>query len=802
MTAEHRQSTRPPLPAGGQAIVRLLAVAVALTLVLAGIGAYFAARTYQQARDRAAADIAADATAAAATANRFLDDRLRLLAAIAASDTLRAGDRAAIHAYFARIDPPAAGFEGGMGWLDRDGQLQVNFAAPLDTPPVDLSDRDYVRAVLETRAPSVGAAVLGRAQPVPLLPLAVPTFDERGVLSGLLVATLRLDRLSPLTREQVTGAASVTIVDRAGQIVMDEGPISTLARVADAGRVQALRADGSGARVDVDGIAGEDDQLLGFASSPRGGWLVIVERDANAAFAPARSDLLWKLAILGGAATIGIAGAGWVARRIARAADDERAAVAALRASEERFRVALSTSQTVVATAGRDLRYTWIYNPHPDYRPEDALGRRDDELLPPEVAAPFIAFKQRVIDSGRPARGEFTFPLSDTLHTYQVIAEPLRDAAGATVGLTTAAVDISERIAAEGERERLLAEARASEARYRNLFAGVADAIFVFDATLRYIDANPAAEALYGFTREEFLTMRLGALEVEPVSAEEEARRLHALVEEGHLVEECDVRRADGSVMTVSASTNRIELPAGPIFVTVVRDVSARRAQERFQQELLANVSHELRTPITALKGFVELLQRRGEYNARRVEQIMEQARRLERLTSDLQDAARASEARLTLHPSAVDLGQLARASAERAALAAAAHAIRVEAPEAPVVAWCDGDRIGQVLDNLLSNAVKYSPDGGEIVVHVERGERDARVHVTDQGIGIPAAAIPRLFDRFYRVSEGRGSAQGLGLGLAITRALVEAHGGSIAVSSAPGAGSTFSITLPLPAGA
>jgi signal transduction histidine kinase len=122
---------------------------------------------------------------------------------------------------------------------------------------------------------------------------------------------------------------------------------------------------------------------------------------------------------------------------------------------------------------------------------------------------------------------------------------------------------------------------------------------------------------------------------------------------------------------------------------------------------------------------------------------------------------------------------------------------VLLETPESPVFVTGDRDRLGQVLDNLLGNAIKYSPVEGVIVVRVETGEREARLAVADQGLGISADMLPRLFERFYRGELTTGSA-GLGLGLYIARMLVEAHGGRIRVASVPGEGSTFTVTLPL----
>jgi signal transduction histidine kinase len=121
-----------------------------------------------------------------------------------------------------------------------------------------------------------------------------------------------------------------------------------------------------------------------------------------------------------------------------------------------------------------------------------------------------------------------------------------------------------------------------------------------------------------------------------------------------------------------------------------------------------------------------------------------------------------------------------------------------VDAPEAPLEGNWDHDRLMQVLDNLLSNAVKYSPAGGEIVVRLDDRGDAAQVSVHDQGNGIAAETLPRLFDRFYRTDNADTTARGLGLGLHISKLLVEAHGGRIwAESPGPGQGSTFTLVLP-----
>jgi signal transduction histidine kinase len=218
----------------------------------------------------------------------------------------------------------------------------------------------------------------------------------------------------------------------------------------------------------------------------------------------------------------------------------------------------------------------------------------------------------------------------------------------------------------------------------------------------------------------------------------------------------------------------------------------AVRARDAF----IALAAHELRTPLTALKGYAELMRRRGAYEPKAVDTILERAALLERLVSDLLDVSRLQTGRLQLQHARVDLAALAQVCAEQASTAR--HDIRVEAPAGRVVGWWDHQRLEQVLQNLLGNAIKYSPEGGSIVVRVDAVADAARVAITDEGVGIAAEVLPRLFDPFYRAESTAVAVQGLGLGLYVSKSLVEAHGGSVsAYSDGEGRGSTFTFTLP-----
>lgn len=232
----------------------------------------------------------------------------------------------------------------------------------------------------------------------------------------------------------------------------------------------------------------------------------------------------------------------------------------------------------------------------------------------------------------------------------------------------------------------------------------------------------------------------------------------------------------------------------------IMRDIGERREIERLQREFLAMATHELRNPLTGIKGNAQLMQRRAAYSERAVASIITQADQLERLVEDLLLASQIEADHLELDPEESDLVAEVRAAADAVGVAEAG--ICVEAPAEPVRVLADRRRIGQVFANLLSNAVKYSRDAaGEIVVHVSQAGDEARVAFIDRGVGIPAASLPHLFDRFYRVSGAAGYASGLGLGLYISHRIVKAHGGWIEVESELGQGSTFTVVLPLRGG-
>jgi len=235
------------------------------------------------------------------------------------------------------------------------------------------------------------------------------------------------------------------------------------------------------------------------------------------------------------------------------------------------------------------------------------------------------------------------------------------------------------------------------------------------------------------------------------------------------------------------------------------RKVAALRELDRMKTELLSTVSHELRTPLGSIKGYATTLLTHGS-RLRRDEQrefleiIDSEADRLRELIENLLDMSRLEAGVLRIDREPTRLGTMAQELTRKVQLSAPNHTLRLDWPKPDPRVLADSKRIYQVMQNLLTNALKYAPDGGRISISACVQRRELQVEVADEGLGMPAAELDKIFDRFHRVTgEVSRRIGGTGLGLAICKGLVESHGGRIwAESEGEGKGSTFKFTLPL----
>ncbi len=225
---------------------------------------------------------------------------------------------------------------------------------------------------------------------------------------------------------------------------------------------------------------------------------------------------------------------------------------------------------------------------------------------------------------------------------------------------------------------------------------------------------------------------------------------------------------------------------------------------EATRRAMVSDVAHELRTPLANVVGYLEAM-RDGvtEPTPEHLGSVHEEAVQLGRLVDDLQELALADAGRLSLHCQRVNLRDLVAVAVAAAGPGAETDGVTLvaEGGDEPLPVSADAERIGQVLRNLLGNAVRHAPSGSTVTVRAGRDGSEVALAVVDRGEGLTPDQQDRVFERFYRVDEARTrGAGGSGLGLAIAKRLVEAHGGTVWVESAPGAGATFGFSLPLAA--
>jgi PAS domain S-box-containing protein len=356
------------------------------------------------------------------------------------------------------------------------------------------------------------------------------------------------------------------------------------------------------------------------------------------------------------------------------------------------------------------------------------------------------------------------------------------------------------------------------------LFSGFlaisADAVIAVDDEQRIIFFNEGAERIFGYTAEEVGGKYLAMLLPERFHA---AHRGHvegfgAAHGRARLMgerQEISGLRKSGEEFPAEASIQRMEVDGHNVYAASLRDVSARyRAEEALHQAIRARddmmgiVSHDLRNPVSAVKMLARSILAEADERAipsdvtERVDIMLQAATQIDALIQDLLDVTRLEAGRLTVSAHEVEPRPLVEAALYALhTLSESSGVTLVATYEDPLpMVHADPERVTQLLSNLVGNALKFTPAGGRVNVrvqpHVDGG--GVMVSVVDTGTGIPADHLPHVFDRFYQVLGNRaGSRHGAGLGLPISRGIVEAHGGTISIESAPGHGTTVRFTLP-----
>jgi protein-histidine pros-kinase len=399
--------------------------------------------------------------------------------------------------------------------------------------------------------------------------------------------------------------------------------------------------------------------------------------------------------------------------------------------------------------------------------------------------------------------------LDGTARTFDFSLQPISDRQGARL-LLAEGRDVTKRVRAETEQATLLRQVQAAEAKFRGLVESAPDAIVMTRLDGTIVLVNRQAELLFGYGRDELLGQSVELLVPERFRGPHITHRLrYAEAPRTRPMGsglELSARHQDGSEIAVAINLSPVEAGDELLVTSIIRDVTDQKSLERQKDEFLSNVSHDLRTPLAGIKASIGVVLANEPPDTpeplhRLLVNIDLAADRMANLVSDLLELTRLRSGRAQLRLGQCDLRALALRCIRviEPLVRERDQQVRVHLPPGSIVTLADGDRLERALLNLLGNAHKYGRDGGRVELALEVWDARARFAVTDDGPGISASEQGRIFERFYRSeAESTQRNEGSGLGLPIARALVELHGGKIGVKSAPGAGATFWIELPL----
>lgn len=458
---------------------------------------------------------------------------------------------------------------------------------------------------------------------------------------------------------------------------------------------------------------------------------------------------------------------------------------------------------------------------------EAHLGRTVREVVP-ELAETAEPIFQRVLATCEPylgleLHGETAAAPGSQRHWLESLY-PVCMADGQILGIGVIIVEITERKRAEDA-------LRESELRFRRFAETIGDIFWMSDpgkGKLLYI--SPAYEQISGRSSQALYTnFRVWLDAIHPDDRTRVERAFFTEIYAGSYDEEFRFIRDDGSIRWIRDRGFPLYDDSGALVCAagIAEDITERKEAEEERMQLLAQAqaaraeaeeavrvreaflsvaAHELKNPLTALLGQAQLFHRRmlktestSARDQRTIESIIDQGWRMKDLIDTLLDVSRIERGQLVIERQPVNICTLARQVVQTLQPTLVAHTLHEQIPDKPLLVNGDAMRLEQVFHNLLGNAIKYTPDGGAISLHVTAQDDQICLYVMDEGIGIPADALPHLFRRFYRANNAIShSASGFGVGLYVVKEIVTLHGGRITVESVEGQGSSFHVYLPV----
>ena len=499
-----------------------------------------------------------------------------------------------------------------------------------------------------------------------------------------------------------------------------------------------------------------------------------------------------------------------------------------LEASEQRFRLLLGSVQDyaifMLDPEGRIASWNEGARRINGYAEDEVLGQRFSVFYTPEDRQRRHPEHELEIATreGRYAEEGWRVRKDGTRFWASVTITAVRDRDGELIGFAKVTRDLTERKRTE---EALLE----SEHRFRAMAENATEAIVTIDMEDRILFANPAVARIFGYTEEELSRLPFSALVPEQMREQHRAGlRRFAATRERHIPwdgVELPGLRSDGSEVPLEVTFSYYERGGSFFFSGVMRDITGRKQAEAERERLLREeqeareqaeravqaredvlgiVSHDLRNPLSTIllsAGFLdETLAEEPdpETTRKQLRIIRSSAERMNRMIQDLLDIARIESGRLSVNTTRTPAEALAREACEliQPMVEEKHQVFACELPDALPEVQADRDRIHQVISNLAGNAAKFTPEGGRIQLRVRDAGGEVEFSVSDTGPGISKEDLPRLFQAHWQAKDT--AHLGAGLGLAISRGIVEAHGGRIWVESELGKGSTFCFTLPI----
>ena len=506
--------------------------------------------------------------------------------------------------------------------------------------------------------------------------------------------------------------------------------------------------------------------------------------------------------------------------------------------SEERFRLLVETVRDyaifLLDPNGRVESWNAGAERFKGFRADEIIGRHFSVFYPPEALTRDLP-QHELTEARRLGSFEdegWRVRKDGSRFWANVVITALRDSSGELVGFAKITRDLTQRRQHEED-------LRQSEERIRLLIEGVPDyAIFMLDVNGNVATWNVGAQRIKGYAADEIIGQHFSVFyPAEVIDSGWPAHELEVASQSGSFVDDGWRVRKDGTQFWANVTITALRDDTNRLlgYAKITRDLTERKRVEaleasnvqrdeildaersarmtaqraaRLKDEFLATLSHELRSPLSAILGWTQILLKRSDAIEakelqRAVEVIDRNARAQVQLIDDLLDLSRIMTGKLRLDLQQIEILNVVQAAIESAEPAAQAKDIRLKSildPVADATVSADAGRLQQVVWNLLTNAIKFTPKGGQVQVLLQRVNSHIELSVSDTGIGIPANFLPHVFDRFsQRDSSTTRSYGGLGLGLAISKQLVELHGGSIRVASqGEGKGATFFVHLPL----